>query len=32
MQPFESLLSALHAREVRFVLIGVEGANFWAPI
>jgi hypothetical protein len=31
VQPFENLLRALHAREVRFVLIGVEGANYWAP-
>src|SRR5438552_722803 len=31
MPPFALLLAALHERAVRFVLIGVEGANCWAP-
>lgn len=30
MEPFSRLLSELRARQVRFVLIGVGGANFWA--
>jgi hypothetical protein len=30
VDPFTSLVAALHAAHVRFVLIGVWGANFWA--
>ena len=30
MDPFTGLVAGLHAARVRFVLIGVWGANFWA--
>ncbi len=31
MQPFLELVAALHLEDVRFVLIGVAGANYYAP-
>lgn len=30
MDPFTRVVAELHAARVRFVLIGVWGANFWA--
>lgn len=31
MKPFEALVAALEARDVRYAMIGTSGANYWAP-